>query len=217
MTNLFHLRRRTLASLLKEARLDCLLVTSPANWYYLTGFTGESGILVISQRGASLVTDGRFTVQSKEETSGVRVVLQKGSLLESVGVLLKGSAARRVGFDPGQLTVAQFRTLRRASGPRPRWIPAAGKVEGLRMRKDAAELLQMRKAAILAGEVVQAAIRLLKPGIREFEVAAEIEYQMRKRGASGPAFETIVAFGERAALPHARPTAKRLRKMSWWC
>jgi Xaa-Pro aminopeptidase len=212
MTNLFHLRRRTLASLLKEARLDCLLVTSPANWYYLTGFTGESGILVISQRGASLVTDGRFTVQSKEETSGVRVVLQKGSLLESVGVLLKGSAARRVGFDPGQLTVAQFRTLRRASGPRPRWIPAAGKVEGLRMRKDAAELLQMRKAAILAGEVVQAAIRLLKPGIREFEVAAEIEYQMRKRGASGPAFETIVAFGERAALPHARPTAKRLRK-----
>ena len=70
----------------------------------------------------------------------------------------------------------------------------------------------MRQAAILAGEVVQQAIGLLKPGIREFEVGAEIEYQMRKKGASGPAFETIVAFGERAALPHARPTAKRLRK-----
>jgi Xaa-Pro aminopeptidase len=80
------------------------------------------------------------------------------------------------------------------------------------MLKDAAELAQMRRAAILAGEVVQSAIHLLKPGIREFEVGAEIEYQMRKRGASGPAFETIVAFGERAALPHARPTAKRLRK-----
>src|SRR5438045_9706931 len=81
------------------------------------------------------------------------------------------------------------------------------------MRKDPAELAQMRRAAILAGEVVQSAIRLLKPGIREFEVGAEIEYQMRKRGASGPAFETIVAFGERAALPQARPTAKRLRKI----
>jgi Xaa-Pro aminopeptidase len=80
------------------------------------------------------------------------------------------------------------------------------------MRKDAAELAQMRRAAILVSDVVQSAIGLLKPGIREFEVAAEIEYQMRKRGASGPAFETIVAFGERAALPHARPTAKRLRK-----
>jgi len=93
-----------------------------------------------------------------------------------------------------------------------RWIPAPGKVESLRMRKDAAELAQMRRAAILAGEVMQSAIGMLKPGIREFEVGAEIEYQMRKRGASGPAFETIVAFGERAALPHARPTAKRLRK-----
>jgi len=80
------------------------------------------------------------------------------------------------------------------------------------MCKDAAELAQMRRAAVLADDMVQLAIGLLKPGIREFEVAAEIEYQMRKRGASGPAFETIVAFGERAALPHARPTAKRLRK-----
>src|SRR5204863_6423015 len=80
------------------------------------------------------------------------------------------------------------------------------------MRKDAAELAQMRQAAILAGELVQQAIRLLKPGNRELDVSAEIEYQMRKKGASGPAFATIVAFGKRAALPHARPTAKRLRK-----
>jgi len=84
--------------------------------------------------------------------------------------------------------------------------------EHLRMHKDAAELAQMRRAALLASDLVQHAMGLLKPGIKEFEVAAEIEYQMRKRGASGPAFETIVAFGERSALPHARPTAKRLRK-----
>ena len=79
--------------------------------------------------------------------------------------------------------------------------------------KDASELAQMRKAAILASEVVDVcAWPFLKPGVREIEIAAEIEYQMRKSGASGAAFETIVAFGERAALPHARPTAKRLRK-----
>jgi Xaa-Pro aminopeptidase len=70
----------------------------------------------------------------------------------------------------------------------------------------------MRQAAILAGDVLTGAINLLKPGVMENEIAAEIEYQMRKRGASGPAFETIVAFGDRSALPHARPTAKRLRK-----
>jgi Xaa-Pro aminopeptidase len=80
------------------------------------------------------------------------------------------------------------------------------------MRKDAQELAVMRRAALLAGQVVEDVMPLLKTGVREIEIAAEVEYQMRKRGASGPAFETIVAFGERAALPHARPTAKRLKK-----
>ena len=70
----------------------------------------------------------------------------------------------------------------------------------------------MRRAAILAGQVVEAALKLLKGGVREIEIAAEIEYQMKQGGASGAAFETIVAFGERSALPHARPTAKRLKK-----
>ena len=82
----------------------------------------------------------------------------------------------------------------------------------MRARKDGDELARMRKSAILASEVVESSIKLLKSGVSELEVAAEIEYQMRRRGASGPAFETIVAFGERAALPHARPTAKRLKK-----
>jgi len=212
MKTFFQGRRRALVSKLQEAQLDCLLITSPANFYYLTGFTGESGALLVSQRGTALVTDGRFAVQARQETSGVRVVLQKGSLFESAGLFLKGTSARRIGFDPGLLTVAQLTGIRKASGSRLRWIPAPAMVEGLRMRKDAVELAQMRKAAVLAGEVVEEAIGLLKPGIREFEVGAEIEYRMRKKGASGPAFETIVAFGARGALPHARPTAKRLRK-----
>jgi Xaa-Pro aminopeptidase len=205
-------RLHSLIANLARAKIDALLITSPANWYYLTGFTGESGALVVLRKGASLITDGRFMVQGRAEASGVRILQQKGSLFESVGQFLKDAHSNRVGFDPSQVTVGQLQSLRKAAGARVRWIPALGQVESLRMRKDAAELAQMRRAAILAGEVVQQAIGLLKPGIREFDVGAEIEYQMRKKGASGPAFETIVAFGERAALPHARPTAKRLRK-----
>jgi len=193
-------------------KIDSLLVTSAANWFYLTGFTGESGALLVSRKGTTLVTDGRFTVQGRAETSGIRILQHKGSLVESVGQFLKDSRFRRVGFDPTQVTVGQLQSLRKAAGAGVRWVASVGAVESLRMRKDAAELAQMRRAAILAGEVVQSAIRLLKPGVREFEVEAEIVYEMKKRGASGPAFETIVAFGERAALPHARPTAKRLRK-----
>jgi Xaa-Pro aminopeptidase len=205
-------RRQQLISNFREAKLDALLVTSPANWYYLSGFTGESGALVVSRKGTTLLTDGRFMVQGREETSGIRIRHQRGTLFSSVGEFLKESKYRRVGFDPNQLTVGQLQALRKAAGAGTKWISAAGLPERLRMRKDGEELAQMRRAAVLASEVVQSAIKLLKPGIREVEVGAEIEYQMRKRGASGPAFETIVAFGERAALPHARPTAKRLRK-----
>ena len=201
-----------MARLFRESRVDSLLVTRPANWFYLTGFTGESGALVISKKGATLVTDGRFVVQAKEETAGVRIQEQKGTVFESAAQALGDQKLRRVGFDAGHMTVAQLQSAKKASRGRLEWVPAAGIVETLRARKDAGELAHMRKAAILAGEIVEFAIGLLKPGICETEVAAEIEYQMRKRGASGPAFETIVAFGNRAALPHARPTGKRLRK-----
>src|SRR5467141_1007791 len=95
----FQCRRGAVVTKLKESKLDCLLVTSPANCYDVTSFTGESGALIVSQRGTTLVTDGRFTVQAREETSGVRVVLPKGSLFESAGLFLKGISARRVGFD----------------------------------------------------------------------------------------------------------------------
>jgi Xaa-Pro aminopeptidase len=212
MTSLFAQRRKALQAHLAEAKLDCLLVTHPPNWYYLTGFTGEAGALVVTRGGTSLITDGRFRVQANEEAPGIKVVLQEGSLFGSLAAFLQKSKGVRAGFDPGQLTVGQLQAVKKAAGGRRRWIPAAGLVEALRMRKDATEVSRMRKACVLAGDVMQRAIRLLKPGIRESEVAAEVEYQMRKAGASGPSFQTIVAFGTRSALPHARPTAKRLKK-----
>jgi Xaa-Pro aminopeptidase len=201
-----------LGHLLGQSQVDSLLVTHPANWFYLTGFTGEAGALVVSRKGSTLITDGRFVVQAKAETGGVRIRQQEKTLFESIAHALRDSYARRVGFDPTQLTVAQLQSLRKAAGSRLQWVPVARRVEALRTCKDAMELAQMRRAALLGGEITEIAIGMLKPGVREFEVGAEVEYQMRKRGASGPAFETIIAFGSRAALPHARPTGKRLRK-----
>jgi Xaa-Pro aminopeptidase len=212
MKTTFTHRRSALAAKFAGLELDALLVTHPADWFYLTGFTGDSGALLVSRRGATLITDGRFTVQAKEETFGVNVALQKGAVFAAAGELLAASKIKNLGFEPSQISVAQMAALRKASGRRCRWIAAPGLVASLRMRKDAQELAVMRRAALLADQVVEHALSVLKPGVREFEVAAEVEYQMRKRGASGAAFETIVAFGERAALPHARPTAKRLKK-----
>jgi Xaa-Pro aminopeptidase len=205
-------RTHRLQKLLGANDVDTLLVTSPADWYYLTGFTGEAGVLLVARQGVTLVTDARFTVQAAEELSGVTVVLQQDGVYRTAGRLMRKWKGRRAGIEPTQLTVGQFEALKKATGSAVRFRSVTGLVQRLRACKDPSELAQMRSAAILASEVVEGAIRMLKPGVREFEIAAEIEYQLRKRGASGAAFESIVAFGARAALPHARPTAKRLRK-----
>jgi Xaa-Pro aminopeptidase len=212
MSHPFANRRKAVIQELQRRQLDCLLVTHPANWYYLTGFAGESGVLAITQDRATLLTDGRFTVQASQQCPAIRVELQKGALFTAAGRWLLDNRILKAGFDPGQWTVAQLKACKRAAGTKCRAIEAGGIVERLRMKKDPQELAVMRKAAILAGEVMEAAFGSLKPGVRESEIAADIEYQMKRRGASGPSFETIVASGNRAALPHARPTAKRLKK-----
>ena len=212
MTLPFKNRLHGVAKQLANAKLDALLVTHPADWYYLTGFTGESGVLLVERGGVTLITDGRFTTQSRDEARSVRLVEQQGALMPFTGQFLRAKPKRRVGFDSARLTVAQFQQLRKAAGSGVTFSPAPGMVASLRTRKDATEIARMRQAAILAGEVLTAAIKLLEPGVTENEIGAEIEYRMRRGGASGPAFESIVAFGDRSAQPHARPTAKRLRK-----
>ena len=208
----FKKRQSALRRAITIHKLDALVVTHAPDWYYLTGFTGEAGALVVGRSKTTLITDGRFITQGKDETAGVQIIQHKAGLYSAVGEFLRDARLRRVGFDPTQLSVTQHGGLRKAAGARCTLKPAAGLVLALRTRKDAQELAQMRKAAILASEVVEHAIGLLKPGVRELEIAAEIEFKMRRGGASGPAFESIVAFGERAALPHARPTSKQLRK-----
>jgi len=205
-------RIQELQKSMRSQGLEALLITSPSDWYYLTGFSGEAGVLLADRRGLALVTDGRFIVQASEELRGVSVVEQKDGLYRTSGELLRKSKYKTVGFDPNVLTVAQSQLLKKSAGRSIAFRAVGGLVQSLRASKDPGELAQMRKAAHLASEVIESAIKMLKPGVREFEIAAEIEYQMRKRGASGTAFESIVAFGARAALPHARPTAKRLRK-----
>src|SRR6266852_877954 len=122
----FHYRRRALAALLHQSRIDTMLVTHPANWFYLTGFTGESGALVASKKGITLITDGRFMVQARAETAGVRILQQEGTLLESAAQVLKDARAREVGFDPIHMTVSQLQGARKASRGRLEWVPLAG-------------------------------------------------------------------------------------------
>jgi Xaa-Pro aminopeptidase len=188
------------------------LETHLPNIYYLCGFSGDSGALVIEPDSAALFTDGRFTIQAREETRGIRVRIHKGSLLEAVGKYLKGKGRQRVAIAPSRLSLADWKVLRKAADGRVKWLAVDALVEGLRAVKDASEVDRIRDAARVGSEVMEEAIRLIQPGVTELDIAAEIGYRMRRKGASGESFDAIVAAGPRSALPHARPTARRIGK-----
>jgi Xaa-Pro aminopeptidase len=206
------IRIKRLRQLLDANGASALLETHLPNIYYLSGFSGDSAALYIDATSATLFTDGRFTIQAKEETRGVRVHIHKGALLVAVGQFLKGKKRARVAVAPSRLTLAGWKTLRKAAGGNLKWLAVDGLVENLRAVKDASEIERMREAAILGSEVMDEAIRLIRPGVTELDIASEIGYRMRRKGASGESFEAIVASGPRSALPHARPTARRIGK-----
>jgi Xaa-Pro aminopeptidase len=208
-----HVRIRALQEKLAASNVDSFVVTHLPNIFYLCGFTGSSAVLTVEASRASLFTDGRYAVQAPEEVrSAARVQIARGSLWTAVGEHLRRRWNRRVAFEPARLTVDQKRRLARAAGGKVHWMGWHGVVEALRSIKDADELATMRAAARLASDVFEEVVLLIKPGVLESDLAAEVEFRMRRKGATGPSFETIVASGPRSALPHARPTGKPLRK-----
>ena len=205
-------RLKRLRHAMDSAGARILLETHPPNIYYLCGFSGDSGTLLVDSTSAALFTDGRFTIQAKEETRGVRLHIHKGSLLEAVGKHLRARKRQRVAVSPARLTLGGWKVLRKAAGGNLKWIAIDGLVENLRAVKDAGEIERIRDAARLGSQVMEESIRLIRPGVSELDIAAEIGYRMRRKGASGESFEAIVAAGPRSALPHARPTARRIGK-----
>jgi len=205
-------RLKRLRQILDASGASALLETHLPNIYYLCGFSGDSGALLVDQASATLFTDGRFTIQAKEETSGVRVHIHKGPLLEAVGEHLRKRKRQKVAVPSSHLTLAAWKTLRKAAGGNYKWVATDGLVESLRVVKDADEIDRIRESAHVGSEVMEEAIRLIRPGVTELDIAAEIGYRMRRKGASGESFEAIVAAGPRSALPHARPTARRIGK-----
>jgi Xaa-Pro aminopeptidase len=205
-------RRERLGALLEERKLPFFIVSSPPNIFYLTGFRGSAGALVIDPAGeARLWVDPRYTLQAREEARGVTIIEAKGVLLKAAGEWLVKRRAGAVGFEETHLTFAAVRDLR-AQCPKLSFQAAAGLVEDLRYIKDASEIESIRQGARITTAVLEDIRPLIQPGTRESDLAAEIEYRMRRRGAEGVAFETIVASGARGAWPHARASSKLLKK-----
>jgi Xaa-Pro aminopeptidase len=198
-----------------ELRADALLVTHLPNVFYLTGFSGSSAVLLVAADRNILFTDSRYTFQAGQEVSSAQVRIAKHGLLraaaQAIGQIRRSGTAR-VAYPPAQMTVAEKRAIETHARRKIRWIVADNLVERLRAVKDVGELSRMRDAAQLISGVFGQALKFIRPGLRETEIAAELEYRMRKAGATGPSFETIVAAGPRSAWAHARPSSKPLMK-----
>ena len=204
------LRRR-----MTRAGLPALVVTHAPDVRYLTGFTGSNSALALTRRAARLFTDGRYATQAGEEVAAARVeIVTSSPAVSAVQWLAAQPGVDAAGFDPAKTSVAELGRWRAALPSRLRrgffTSLAASLVETLRMVKDEDELAILAEAALVGCALFDRILEKVRPGVREIEIAAELEHQARLRGAEGMSFETIAAAGARSALPHGRATANPL-------
>jgi Xaa-Pro aminopeptidase len=209
----FQQRRLALAEQLAPLEADAILVSFLPNVRYLTGYTGSNGMLLLFGSGdATFFTDPRYRLQAATEVD-CAIKVSTGPLLPDVVALIARKRIRRVGFEKSRLGYEPYEFLKSKLPVRCTLEPLAGLPEGLRMIKSAQEIALIRRSVDVNSRAFEAALRAIRPGkTTEMDVAAEIDYRMRKLGAERPAFETIVASGRRSALPHAQPTKTILGK-----
>lgn len=197
---------------LKSENLEGLILNSSANISYLTGYPSRDSYLVISKAGNIYITDSRYTEEAKAGLRGVADVKKiNGSLFKTIATSCRKLGLKRIGFESRYLAYAEYRKIRAHLHKAIELVPAAGLVENLRQIKGPEELKKIRQAVQITLKAFEFIRDFLRPGIKEIEVAAELERFIRYNGARAPAFEIIVASGANAAYPHHITSRKKLR------
>ncbi|WP_040340658.1 M24 family metallopeptidase [Fictibacillus macauensis] len=193
--------------------IQAMLVTSPYNRRYLSGFTGSSGVLVITAQQAVLVTDFRYVEQATAQAPDFTIVEHAASLIETVAQTVKKLGITTLGFEEDYVTYALHRTYRAAmQSVGTNLLGVSGMIEKLRLLKDSSEIKILKEAAQIADAAFSHIVTYIKEGQTELEVANELEYFMRKEGAASSSFEMIVASGWRSALPHGKASDKVIQQ-----
>jgi Xaa-Pro aminopeptidase len=207
----FATRRKKLRELIREAGADALLVTNFTNVTYLTGFTGDDSYLLVNLNGETLITDPRYTTQLEEECPGLTLEIREPGVKMLTGVtkVVEAAKVERLCTEGNSATIALQQSLEKAL-PKVQMVISENLVERLRIVKDKSEIDATRVACVQAKRAYDVVRASLTPNMTEMEVAAELEYQARRFGAKALSFPAIVAVGPRAALPHARPTQRKL-------
>ena len=187
--------------------VDALLITKAPNVTYFSGFRGDSSALLIGKNIRKLITDARYIEQARREAKNFQIVKQEEGIHKKISEELKASGCKKVGFEGLVMTVAQHDYLiKNAEGVELKSVA----LDNLRQVKDAAEISCIKKACEIADKAFEKILDFIKPDVSEVEVAAELEYFMRKFGSERAAFTTIVASGWRGSLPHGTATDKKI-------
>lgn len=202
-----HPRLTSLRKQMRSKGIDSFIVTDLNNVTYITGFTGSSGALMLDSGAATLITDFRYAEQVEEETSGFDIHISKEPpFLEAVR--MRDGFKGRLGFEAKSVSYLDFSKMEKLL-PGADLVPCENLVQEMRAVKDSYEIGKIMGAASIGDDVFSDILKQVKPGVCEADLAAEIDYQFRKRGSSGPAFETIVASGPRSSMPHARAGSRK--------
>ena len=197
---------------LLESECDALLVTNLKNIRYLTGFKGSAALLLVTADRLLFTSDGRYGTQAAEQFQ-VEADFEIGLPSVQRDAIVKAvSSCRRVGLESGSVTWAQKRAMAAEWFASAELVPTLGLVERLREVKDDGEVASIEAAAACADGALAALLPMLHDGPTEAEFALALDSEMRRRGASGPSFETIVASGPNGAKPHHRPSARRIEE-----
>jgi Xaa-Pro aminopeptidase len=204
----FEQRCRSVSLRLATHKVNALLVSSPANVRYLSGYTGSNGLMLILEREAHFFTDPRYTLEVSRGITA-KVHIAKGPLTDEAAKLIKRKKLKKIGFEPASLTYEAYARIKDELPLGASLVPVAKIVGDLRSIKSPSEIDKIRQSVLVNSEAYARTLKRIRVGVKEQEIAAELEFQMRVLGAEKPAFETIVAAGTRTALPHAHPTSHR--------
>ena len=191
----------------KDHKIDAFLITSSTNRRYMTGFTGTAGIALITENEALFITDFRYVDQASEQCEGYTIVKHEGAIAEAISAELRRLGVKRLAFEQEHVTFINYRLFQeKFEGIE--LVPVSGVIEKIRMIKDEEEISLIRQAVAIVDHTYEHILKFVKPGMREIDVANELEFHMRKQGASGSSFSIIVASGYRSAFPHGVASEK---------
>jgi Xaa-Pro aminopeptidase len=203
-------RMKTLFGQKELDGLPAVLLTTQPNIFYFTNFTGHDSWALLTPGKTTLITDGRYTLQARQECPQAKIIVRKGPILQAFADLTARPGFRTLGFFGEEISVALLARLKKAC-KKSKWQPVPIKtITQMRQIKGLEEIQQICRAIRIAQEGFTGLVQSLKAGLTENEVAAELEYRMRCWGAEKASFDSIVACGPNAAKPHARTSEAKL-------